>query len=271
MVIKNLSKFKEDVMNIQLSNGYLLAGHNLIRFFDIDTTIFLNDLINKYDYYYINNGLINDTFSASVDDIKFNTGLSKYKQKTIIEELEAYNLINIVVNNQGKARVFKLNKENISNFIRLLNYVYKEMDEGNNLDIKKNLLDKYNISIDKIKEEKLLKRFNEYKDVLKTYMGRKEEANEMNNVNSPVHTEIDLKSSLEDNLSIKKILNKLKNNYNIGDINEIPEEVLKYYGSLDINRVIKIAYENYIYHIPHRVYLKREKSNQHYEEAVELE
>ena len=115
-------------------NDYLRLPRLLIRKFNLNTAVMLSEIYSEYKYWEDRNELQKGGwFYSTVENMAYNTGLSKHQQLCACKELVEYGVIKIKYHGMPKKRYFKLN-------ILAVNKLYKDClsaestvkDDGNN-------------------------------------------------------------------------------------------------------------------------------------------
>ena len=110
---------KTEVSKI-FQNDYLKLPRLLIRKFNLNTAVMLSEIYSEYKYWEDHNELQKGGwFYSTVENMAYNTGLSKHQQLVACKELEAYCIIKIKYHGMPKKRYFKLN-------ILAVNKLYKD-------------------------------------------------------------------------------------------------------------------------------------------------
>ena len=82
----------------------------LIRKFNLNTAVMLSEIYSEYMYWEERNGLqVGGWFFSTVENMCYNTGLSKHQQLVACKELEAYDIIKVKYHGMPKKRYFKFN------------------------------------------------------------------------------------------------------------------------------------------------------------------
>ena len=114
-------------------NDYLRLSRVLIRKFNLNTAVMLSEIYSEYKYWEDRNELQKGGwFYSTVENMAYNTGLSKHQQLVACKELVEYGVIKIKYHGMPKKRYFKLN-------MSALDKLYKDCssaetsvdDEGN--------------------------------------------------------------------------------------------------------------------------------------------
>ena len=81
-----------------------------IRKFNLNTAVMLSEIYSEYTYWKEHNGLQQGGwFFSTVENMYYNTGLSKHQQLAACKELETYGIIKVKYHGMPKKRYFKLN------------------------------------------------------------------------------------------------------------------------------------------------------------------
>ena len=79
-----------------------------IRRFNLNTAVMLSEIYSEYSYWKDRDGLQQGGwFFSTVENMYYNTGLSKHQQLTACKELEAYGIIKVMYHGMPKKRYFK--------------------------------------------------------------------------------------------------------------------------------------------------------------------
>lgn len=85
-----------------------------IRKFNLNTAVMLSEIYSEYAYWKERGGLqAGGWFFSTVENMYYNTGLSKHQQLVACKELEAYGIIRIKYHGMPKKRYFKFNSDAI--------------------------------------------------------------------------------------------------------------------------------------------------------------
>lgn len=126
-----------DFLKLISSKGYLTISKELARNIGLDETLVLTELISKYNYWNEKQQLDEeDYFYLTVEDLEYETTLSKYKQTQAINNLKKLKLIQTIVKGLPAKRYFKINENNIK---KLFFFDSKKSEECRNDKEVKNL------------------------------------------------------------------------------------------------------------------------------------
>lgn len=79
-----------------------------IRKFNLNTTVMLSEIYSEYTYWKDRNELQpGGWFFSTVENMLYNTGLSKHQQLVACKELESYGIIKVKYHGMPKKRYFK--------------------------------------------------------------------------------------------------------------------------------------------------------------------
>ena len=96
--------------NEMFQNDYLRLPRLLIRKFNLNTAVMLSEIYSEYKYWEDRNELQKGGwFYSTVENMAYNTGLSKHQQLVACKELVEYGAIKIKYHGMPKKRYFKLN------------------------------------------------------------------------------------------------------------------------------------------------------------------
>ena len=91
-------------------NDYLRLSRVLIRKFNLNTAVMLSEIYSEYKYWEDRDELQKGGwFYSTVENMAYNTGLSKHQQLCATKELVEYGVVKIKYHGMPKKRYFKLN------------------------------------------------------------------------------------------------------------------------------------------------------------------
>ena len=100
----------ENKFDEMFQNDYLRLPRLLIRKFNLNTAVMLSEIYSEYKYWEDRNELQKGGwFYSTVENMAYNTGLSKHQQLVACKELVDYGVIKIKYHGMPKKRYFKLN------------------------------------------------------------------------------------------------------------------------------------------------------------------
>ena len=89
-------------------SDFIRLPRPFIRKFNLNTAILLSEIYSEYTYWREHNGLQpGGWFFSTVENMYYNTGLSKHQQLTACKELEFYGIIKVKYHGMPKKRYFK--------------------------------------------------------------------------------------------------------------------------------------------------------------------
>ena len=90
------------------ANDFIRVPRPFIRKFNLNTAIMLSEIYSEHSYWKDRGGLQDGGwFFSTVENICYNTGLSKHQQLVATKELEAYGIIKVKYQGMPKKRYFK--------------------------------------------------------------------------------------------------------------------------------------------------------------------
>ena len=103
-----------DFLKLIESKGYITVSKELARNIGLDETMILTELISKYNYWSENNQLTDQGyFYITIEDLKKETTLTRYRQTKAINNLKEMNLISTKKQGLPAKRYFKIHINNI--------------------------------------------------------------------------------------------------------------------------------------------------------------
>lgn len=97
-------------------SDFLRLSRPLIRKFNLNTAVLLSELYSEYYYWHERDKLQEGGwFFSTVENIYYNTGLSKHQQLIACKELVSYGIIKIKYHGMPMKRYFKFNMSEIDN------------------------------------------------------------------------------------------------------------------------------------------------------------
>lgn len=90
------------------ASDFLRLPRPFIRKFNLNTAVMLSEIYSEYTYWKEHGGLQQGGwFYSTVENMYYNTGLSKYQQLVSCKELETYGIIKVKYHGMPKKRYFK--------------------------------------------------------------------------------------------------------------------------------------------------------------------
>ena len=89
-------------------SDFIRVPRPFIRKFNLNTAVMLSEIYSEYTYWKEHDGLQQGGwFYSTVENMYYNTGLSKHQQLAACKELEAYGIIKVKYHGMPKKRYFK--------------------------------------------------------------------------------------------------------------------------------------------------------------------
>ena len=125
------------MMKNQLDNmfksDFLRLPRPFVRRFNLNTAVMLSEIYSEYTYWKERDGLQQGNwFFSTVENMYYNTGLSKHQQLVACKELESYGIIKVKYHGMPKKRYFKFNLEAVQklhNDFELHSNVYDDTED----------------------------------------------------------------------------------------------------------------------------------------------
>ena len=91
-------------------SDFVRVPRPFVRRFNLNTAMMLSEIYSEYTYWKDRNGLQDGGwFYSTVENMYYNTGLSKHQQLAACKELETYGIIKVKYHGMPKKRYFKFN------------------------------------------------------------------------------------------------------------------------------------------------------------------
>ena len=89
-------------------SDFVRVPRPFIRRFNLNTAVMLSEVYSEYTYWKDRDGLQpGGWFYSTVENMYYNTGLSKHQQLTACKELETYGIVKVKYHGMPKKRYFK--------------------------------------------------------------------------------------------------------------------------------------------------------------------
>ena len=89
-------------------SDFVRVPRPFIRYFNLNTAVMLSEIYSEYTYWKDRDGLqAGGWFYSTVENMYYNTGLSKHQQLVACKELEANGIIKVKYHGMPKKRYFK--------------------------------------------------------------------------------------------------------------------------------------------------------------------
>ena len=97
-------------LDLMFESDFVRVPRPFIRKFNLNTAVMLSEIYSEYTYWRDRDGLQNGGwFYSTIENIYYNTGLSKHQQLAACKELVEYGIIKIKYHGMPKKRYFKFN------------------------------------------------------------------------------------------------------------------------------------------------------------------
>ena len=108
-------------------SDFVRVPRPFIRKFNLNTAVMLSEIYSEYTYWKERNELQQGGwFYSTVENMYYNTGLSKHQQLVACKELETYGIIKIKYHGMPKKRYFKFD-------VMMFNKLYNDFKLNSNL------------------------------------------------------------------------------------------------------------------------------------------
>ena len=95
-------------LDLMFESDFVRVPRPFIRKFNLNTAVMLSEIYSEYTYWRDRNELQQGGwFYSTVENMCYNTGLSKHQQLAACKELESYGIIKIKYHGMPKKRYFK--------------------------------------------------------------------------------------------------------------------------------------------------------------------
>ena len=99
-------------LNEMFKSDFLRLPRPFIRRFNLNTAVMLSEIYSEYTYWKERDGLQQGGwFFSTIENMYYNTGLSKHQQLAACKELLEYEIIKVKYHGIPKKRYFKFNLE----------------------------------------------------------------------------------------------------------------------------------------------------------------
>ncbi len=97
-------------LELMFKSDFVRVPRPFIRKFNLNTAVMLSEIYSEYTYWKDRDGLQNGGwFYSTIENICYNTGLSKHQQLVACKVLENYGIIKVKYHGMPKKRYFKFN------------------------------------------------------------------------------------------------------------------------------------------------------------------
>ena len=99
-------------LDLMFESDFVRVPRPFIRRFNLNTAVMLSEIYSEYTYWRDRDGLQDGGwFYSTIENMYYNTGLSKHQQLTACKELQEYGIIHVKYHGMPKKRYFKLNSK----------------------------------------------------------------------------------------------------------------------------------------------------------------
>ena len=113
-------------LDLMFESDFVRVPRPFIRKFNLNTAVMLSEIYSEYTYWKDHNGLQEGGwFFSTIENMYYNTGLSRHQQLAACKELEAYGIIKVKYYGMPKKRYFKFN-------VSVLNQLYNDFQLHSN-------------------------------------------------------------------------------------------------------------------------------------------
>ena len=97
-------------LDLMFERDFIRLPRPFIRRFNLNTAVMLSEIYSEYRYWKDRDGLQEGGwFYTTIENMYYNTGLSKHQQSVAVKELENYGIIKVNYHGMPKKRYFKFN------------------------------------------------------------------------------------------------------------------------------------------------------------------
>ena len=126
-------------LDLMFECDFVRVPRPFIRKFNLNTAMMLSEIYSEYTYWKDREGLQQGGwFYSTIENMCYNTGLSKHQQLTACKELMDYGIIKMKYHGMPKKRYFKFNNEvfdKLYNDFQLNSNVTEETDTTETLEV----------------------------------------------------------------------------------------------------------------------------------------
>ena len=95
-------------LDLMFENDFVRLPRPFIRKFNLNTAVMLSEIYSEYTYWKDRDELQQGKyFYSTIENMHYNTGLSKHQQLSACKELETYGIIKVKYHGMPKKRYFK--------------------------------------------------------------------------------------------------------------------------------------------------------------------
>ena len=105
---KGSVKKVKNKLDLMFESDFVRVPRPFVRKFNLNTAVMLSEIYSEYTYWRERDGLQNGGwFYSTIENMYYNTGLSKHQQSVAVKELEGYGIIKVKYQGMPKKRFFK--------------------------------------------------------------------------------------------------------------------------------------------------------------------
>lgn len=95
-------------LDLMFESDFVRVPRPFIRKFNLNTAVMLSEIYSEYAYWKDRDGIQNGGwFYSTIENMYYNTGLSKHQQLAACKELENYGILKVKYHGMPKKRYFK--------------------------------------------------------------------------------------------------------------------------------------------------------------------
>ena len=106
-----------NVIGLISSSNFIVVNKSLAREIGLIESVVLGELASEYDHWKATGNLDDGYFYSTVDNLSDNTTLSKYQQKTALDNLKEKGIIEVTVKGLPAKRYIKINEEQVEKLL----------------------------------------------------------------------------------------------------------------------------------------------------------
>lgn len=106
-----------NVIGLISSSNFIVVNKSLAREIGLIESVVLGELASEYDHWKATGNLDDGYFYSTVDNLSDNTTLSKYQQRTALDNLKEKGIIEVTVKGLPAKRYIKINEEQVEKLL----------------------------------------------------------------------------------------------------------------------------------------------------------
>lgn len=107
-----------NVIGLISSSNFIVVNKSLAREIGLIESVVLGELASEYDHWKATGDLDDGYFYSTVDNLSENTTLSKYQQRSALDNLKAKGIIDVTVKGLPAKRYIKINEEQVEKLLK---------------------------------------------------------------------------------------------------------------------------------------------------------